>query len=203
MQKAIAAHLIPAQIGAPLEGGFFNGLYVENGQERVSIRAGKGGILQGVWLPSYTAVPGARSYTDSLANTIAMAEAGSDLAKQFLALRLGGHEDWGIAARDILELLYRNNKPTARKNCCSFRDGDNPSSLPPGYPYTPDFPAQVAIPEFQEGGELALPADWIVSSTESSDEYAWCQYFYYGCQYDFSKGYEAFAVAVRSLAVIR
>ncbi|TDR82157.1 DUF1566 domain-containing protein [Paludibacterium purpuratum] len=201
MQKAIAAHLIPSELGTPFEGGYFNGLYLENGQERASIIAGPEGILKGIWLPDYKSVPGARSFTDSLANTIAMAEAGSELAQEALALRIGGKDDWGIAAFFILDMAYRNFKPTVQKNYCGWLDGVNPVSVPPQLLYTPDFPAQTRIEAFREGGKLALPAKWIVSSTESSEDDAYGQTFHNGCQGLNGKGYEGFAVAVRSVAV--
>lgn len=78
------------------------------------------------WNTTLKAVTGAGSFFDGAANTRAMAEAGSRLAKSILALSHEGHDDWYLPARDELELLYRAFKPTGNTNWC-WR-GDNPSS---------------------------------------------------------------------------
>ena len=45
---------------------------------------------------------------DGLANTIAMAEAGSELARDILRMRLNGFDDWALPARHQLRLAYLN-----------------------------------------------------------------------------------------------
>lgn len=202
MQKAIAAHLIPAVIGTPFEGGFFAGLYKQGDETRALIVSGKDGDIDDAeWGEYGQDVTGAGSYTDGLANTKAMAESGSELAKQVLALNIGGFDDWAIPARDQLELLYRHFKPTTRANCCSFRDGDNPSSIPAGYPYTEQSPAQTSIDGFREGEEHVLQAVWYWASTQCSSCDAWIQGFSYGDVYYSNKGSEARVRAVRSAVV--
>jgi hypothetical protein len=202
MQKAIAAHLIPTELLTPFEGGFFAGLFKQGGETRALIVSGKEGNLEGVWGEYGQDVSGARSYTDGLANTIAMAEAGSELAKQALMLEIGGFTDWAIPARDQLELLYRHFKPTTRANSCSFRDGDNTSSLPLGYPYTEQSPTQTAIEGFREGDEHALQAEWYWASTQFSSSRAWIQSFTGGGTTSTTKENEARVRAVRTIHII-
>jgi hypothetical protein len=188
----------PATIGAPFEGGFYGGIIHLSDATFAVVWAPKAqGETKAAWLDSYTSVPGSASCFDSMANTKAMAEAGSDLAKWALGLEINGHADWCIPARDVLELGYRNLKPTTGENCCSFRDGDNASSVPTGYPYTDESPAQTAAEAFKEGGPEAFEARWHWSSTQYSDFSAFLQYFDYGTQINFSKSAEGRARAVR------
>lgn len=153
------------EIGSAFEGGFYGG------QIRIGIAifaivwAPKAhGELHGKWLDSYTSVPGACSYFDSMANTKAMADAGSELAKKVLALEIDGINDW----------------------CLPARDGDNPSSVPAGYPYTDTLPAQTTVAAFQDGGAECFVEElyWYWSSTQYSDYDAWGQ--------DFSRGHQGF-----------
>lgn len=185
-------------IGAEFEGGHYGG-QIRIGEHVFAVAwAPKAlGELTGVWLPNYKQVPNAVSCFDSMANTIAMAEAGSDLAQRVLQLSINGRADWYIPARDVLELGYRNFKPGANENSASFRDGDNPSSLPAGYPYTEAFPAQTTVEAFREGGPEAFERRWYWSSTQSSEGYAWGQDFYGGSQNGNAKKFEAAARAVR------
>jgi hypothetical protein len=163
-------------------GGFFSGTIRINDALYGVITAPKAeGQYSGIWLPSYDDVPGATSCFDSKANTIAMAEAGSPIALKALATTINGHSDWVIPARDVLEIQYRAHKPTAKTNYV-YRSGDNPSSVPAGYPYTKAFPAQCPDPLFQEGGAEAFDADWHWSSTQSSPSHAWYQSFVVGDQ---------------------
>ena len=144
---------------------------------------------------------GAISCCDSMGNTKDMADAGSPLAKWALALEINGYKDWCIPARDVLELGYRHLKPTSRETYCTFRDGDNPSSLPPGYPYTKEAPvAQTAIELFQKGGAEAFDASWYWSSTVYSEASAWYQLFDDGLQNSSHQYYALRARAVRLIA---
>ncbi|MGE0329710.1 MAG: hypothetical protein AB7P37_03345 [Ramlibacter sp.] len=61
--------------------------------------------ITGQWGTYGLDVPNACSRTDGLANTVAMAEAGSAIALQARALRAGGKDDWHIPARDIARAL--------------------------------------------------------------------------------------------------
>ncbi len=165
-------------IGAALAGGFYAGRLIINGRPHGLIIAPKAeGSATGIWLPTYTDVPGATSCCDGLANTRAMAAAGSPIAQQALAARIAGYDDWHIMARDALELAYRHLKPTTEANACTFRDGDNPSSVPPGYPYQPQSPSQTSAEAFRAGGPETFGAGRHWSSTQYSRLSAFNQSF--------------------------
>lgn len=193
---------LPA-IGTQLYGGFYAGLFNLNGESYgliVSPRDG-GDFNDTAWGQYGQDIPGARSCNDGFANTVAMAEAGSSLAQQIRALTLGEHNDWYLPSRDELELIYRNLKPTCEENWCSFRDGDNASSLPAGYPYTKEFPIQTTITAFAAGGAEALEPCWYWASTQYSPTNAWHQGFGGGGQGDDRKDGELRARAVRRFKV--
>ncbi|WP_082054817.1 DUF1566 domain-containing protein [Cupriavidus basilensis] len=163
---------------------------------------GTGEHAESVWNSDRSRVDGALSYFDGAANTAAMAEAGSDLAKWALGLQVNGNHDWYLPARDELELIYRNLKPTAG-NYAGFRDGENPSSAPAGYAYTEELPTQTRVLLFQEDGSEVLEAEPYWSSTQSaSNSYdAWVQGFNAGFQSLNLKSSEFRARAVRRLKI--
>lgn len=82
-QQVIAAAELPA-LGQPLLGGIFAARYWLNGQERALILPAD--EFEGVWGERGVEIPGASSYSDGYANTVAMAEAGSEIAKKALEL---------------------------------------------------------------------------------------------------------------------
>lgn len=177
----------PSTIGDAFEGGFYGGKIRIGVAIFAIVWAPKAeGEITGKWLDTYTDVPSATSCFDSMANTKAMAEAGSTIAKQALAATINGFTDWCIPARDVLEMGYRNLKPTAEENYV-YRHGDNPSSIPVGYPYTETSPAQTTVESFQEGNAEAFDEVWYFSSTQSSESSAWGQHFLGGSQDDYDK----------------
>ncbi len=179
MITEIAAADIPTIPGTPLAGGFYVARYFDQHtrEEFVLIDAGRAGDLKGVWGEYGKDIEGARSYTDGLANTIAMAEAGSPIAQAALQLRIGGCDDWQLPARDQQELQYRYLKPSTDENWCSFRDGENPSVVPATYPYTKESPAQTVAEAYRAGGPEAFRPEWHWSSTQYGPSTAWFQYF--------------------------
>ncbi len=180
----------PSTVGDAFEGGFYGGKIRIGVAIFAIVWAPKAeGEIKGKWMDAYTDVQGATSCFDSMANTRAMAEAGSDIAKQALKANIGGHTDWCIPARDVLEMGYRYLKPTSEENYV-YRSGDNPSSIPAGYPYTEASPAQTTVEAFQDGNAEAFDEAWYFSSTQYSENNAWLQYFSYGRQYDSTKDYE-------------
>lgn len=200
--NAIAKAALPA-IGAAFEGGFFAGLFTLNGETYGLVVAPKaqGELEEARWGNYGNDLQGAISFNDGLANTRAMAEAESDLGRWMLALDINGFADWHLPSRDELEICYRNLKPTEQHNYCSFRDGENPSTVPVSYPYTATNPAQTQATAFAEGGEEAFAPRWYWASTQSSPTSAWVQYFVGGNQGSVHKGYENRARAVRRLKV--
>ena len=168
-EKAVtaAARDLP-ELGSfwPEQSGYYTGLYKEGDVIRVLITAPKdGGEFIGEWGPWAADVPGAHSKSDSMANTRAMAAAGSELAKRVLALRIGGHDDWCIPACDAVEWQYRTFKPTFYPNSTNSFDGRNASSIPPGRPYTTDSPPQTPIASFRhEGAEAFADVEYWAST---------------------------------------
>ncbi|MGH8433686.1 MAG: DUF1566 domain-containing protein [Pseudomonas sp.] len=201
--NAITHATLPTVPGTPFAGGFYAGRFLLDGAEYALIVAPKaaGAHEPTVWGRYGQDIADARSYNDGRANTEAMAAADCPLAQWALTLELNGHADWYIPSRDELELCYRNLKPTKEENWCSFRDGDNPSSLPPGFPYTEASPAQATDPAFQDEGTEAFQAESYWSSTPYSPDTAWIQDFVDGSQYTGHKGLARRAVAVRRFKV--
>jgi hypothetical protein len=189
-------------IGQPYGGGFFSGITQEDGKRYINITAAAEHELKGKWGEYGQKIEGADSYTDSRANTEAMAAAGGELARAVLALTIGGHSDWGIPARDVQEPQYRHLKPTAEENYCSWRDGDNPSSLPAGHPYSEQSPAQTSVEAFREGGPEAFQDAWYWSSTQRSADTAYFMGFGDGTQSLSAKHYELRARPVRRELII-
>jgi hypothetical protein len=192
---------LPAALGMPFQGGFYAGCIRSNDQLYALIAAPKTtGEKIGAWLDNYKDAPGASSYHDGMANTVAMAEAGSELANWARSLQINGFTDWYLPSRDELELLYRHLKPTAHKNY-AHRNGDNPSSLPAGYAYTATEPSKTQAKAFREEGGEAMEPEWYWSSTQYSPVTAWFQYFDDGAQDYVDKDYQGRARAVRRFLI--
>lgn len=191
----------PAVIGTPWEGGFYVGLISRNGDVYAQVAAPKAeGQLPKTheWGMYGTEITGANSFFDGLSNSKAMAESGLVIAERVLELRIAGFDDWHIPARDQLELAYRRLKPTSDENWV-YRNGDNPSSVPPGYPYTIHLPGQTDVELFRKGGSEAFDDDWYWSSTQYSAYGAWYQGFGGGGQGYAFKGRYGRVRAFRSI----
>jgi hypothetical protein len=173
-------------LGAALEGGFFAGRFTDDGKSFSLIVSPKaeGENKPAIWIPKYKAVPGALSYVDGQANTKAMADEGSALAKWALKLHINDFDDWYLPAQDEAEILYRNLKPTTRENYCWARSGINLSAIPPTRPNTRTFPAQTPVAAFQKGGSEAFEEEAYWTSTQhvSASDSAWYQGFTNGSQ---------------------
>lgn len=193
-------------IGVPIEGGFFAGtIQLDDGTRYGLVVAPKadGQHADTLWIDEYKDAPGAQSYNDGLANTIAMADAGSALAQWARSLRIAGNDDWYIPSQDELELCYRNLKTTAEKNYCYARSGINLSAVPPTRPYTTTLPAQTTAKPFTENGNEAFDAAGYWSSTQhaANSGYAWCQGFYGGGQNFITTNNKLRARAVRRIPI--
>jgi hypothetical protein len=199
MSAAQQAVAIP-EIGQPFGGGFFSGITrdPDTGKRYLNITAGAAHELVGAWGEYGAKIEGADSFTNGRANTEAMAAAGSELAQQALALRIGGHDDWAIPARDQQELQYRHLKPTTETNWQYGRSGDNPNSEPVGLPHTEESPAQTTLPAFQAGGTEAFKPTGYWSSSQRSANYAFLMHFDDGYQCTDGKDLTALVRPVRS-----
>ncbi|MCO7503162.1 MULTISPECIES: DUF1566 domain-containing protein [unclassified Pseudomonas] len=169
VEKAAQSTTLPA-IGEAYGGGFVTGITrdPETGERHLWITAGAEHELQGRWGEYGEKIHGAESFTNSRANTEAMAAAGSAIAQQVLALNIGGHNDWAIPARDVQELQYRHFKPTTEENYCWNRDGENLNSEPAGQLYTEESPGQTVHEAFRSGGPEAFQRAWYWSSSQRS-----------------------------------
>lgn len=199
VEKAAPAVTTPA-IGQAYGGGFVTGITRDpaTGKRSLHITAGAAHELVGKWGEYGEKIEGADSFTDSLANTQAMAAAGSELAAKVLALSIEGFTDWAIPARDVQELQYRHFKPTTEENWAGARSGDNPNSEPLGLLYSEEDPAQTAHAAFQEGGAEAFRDTWYWSSSQRSAYCAFLMAFVDGVQYGTVKDIELRVRPVRS-----
>lgn len=200
--KSSTEEILPL-IGTAMDGGFYAGRILVDGKPYALIVAPKdeGERADVEWIDDYKDVPGAKSWNDGLANTDAMAVAGSKLALWARDLRIAGHTDWYLPSQDELEILYRNLKPTSDTNSQWARSGINLSAIEPTRPYTQDSPAQTMAEAFQQGGAQAFETEWYWSSTQhaANSGYAWCQGFDDGNQGSTIKSAELRARAVRRL----
>ena len=199
VEKAAPAATTPA-IGQAYGGGFVTGITRDpvTGQRFLNITAGAEHELVGKWGEYGEKIEGADSFTDSLANTQAMAAAGSELAAKVLALNIEGLTDWAIPARDVQELQYRHFKPTTEENWAGARSGDNPNSEPVGLLYSEEDPAQTVHAAFQEGGAEAFRDTWYWSSSQRSANDAFGVTFDVGHQTNDCKDHELRVRPVRS-----
>lgn len=101
---------IPTALGAPFAGGFYMGrVFVGIAAFALVVAPKSEGEHEATqWHDSEDEVAGARSYFDGLANTNAMAEAGSELAKWARGLRIADHEDWHLPSRQDLLVINGN-----------------------------------------------------------------------------------------------
>lgn len=199
VEKAAPAVTTPA-IGQAYGGGFVTGITRDpvTGKRCLHITAGAAHELSGKWGEYGEKIEGADSFTDSLANTKAMAAAGSEIATKVLALGIGGYNDWAIPARDVQELQYRHFKPTTEENWVNSRNGDNPNSEPVGLLYSEEDPVQTIHAALQEGGAEAFRDAWYWSSSQRSANDAFGVYFDDGVQDYSGEGYELRVRPVRS-----
>jgi len=182
---------IPPLFGTLMDGGYYAGRIMIDAQPFALIIPPKAeSEHQAVWIPNWKDVPDAKSYSDGLANTQAMAEAGSKIAKKALALGMY------IPSLDELEIAYRNLKPSARPNSCYARSGINLNAIEPTPPYTPEFPSQTQAELFRKGAQEAFEPEWYWTSTQhaSDSASAWCQDFGIGTQ---NTGYKTGKFRVR------
>lgn len=192
---------LPA-IGAALAGGFFAGRFQIAGTHFALVVSPAASEIVGAWGEFGTKIAGRLDFIDGRQNTVELAEAGSDLARAIMQLDINGFSDWFLPARDQLELLYRNFKPTDTKNYCGYLDGYNANSVPPGSMYEQNPPIKTAAADFQADGPQALQPKWYWSSTQYSAYYAFYQDFDGGTQYLYDKGLKLRARAVRQIQLV-
>lgn len=189
----------PTTPGTPVEGGFYAGRINVNGTVYGIILPPKATSEHAptIWNESLKLVKGATSWCDGLANTKAMAKAGSKLAQWALDNKMH------IPSVDELELLYRAFKPGTDTNILYGRSGINVSAVPPTYPYAANDPKQTKLKAFRAGGAEAFELAWYWSSTQHAavSDYAWVQDFGNGYQARYHKSGDNRARAVRRIKI--
>lgn len=116
--KSSKAEILPI-IGTSMGGGFYAGrIRIDNSVfALIAAPKAEGEKDASEWIAKYRDVPGAKSYCDGLANTMAMAEEQSKLAIWVQALRIGGNDDWYgklIGASHEHSLPYIDRTPRER-----------------------------------------------------------------------------------------
>jgi hypothetical protein len=119
-------------------------------------------------------------------------------------LTINGFSDWYIPARNELEILYRNLKPTTDSNNTITSSGANSNAVPSATPnYTSGSPAQTSVTAFQTGNSEAFASAlyWSSSEFSGSTSTAWSQFFVNGTQgFPFGKTDSEYARAIRRVA---
>jgi hypothetical protein len=207
--------LDPANIGQPVEGGFFAGLisHTADGNPTHALivapaatgATGTGYTLTAnpQWKTANTTTADTTSSFDGAANTAAMATAGiadHPAAEFCVNLSIGGFNDWYLPARWELDIAYFHLKPTTDNNNTNW--GDNPYSVPRrDSKYTTGNPTQTTVTAFQSNQSEAFVAAFHWSSTEGADTVAWRFFLDVGSQSFNSKAGTLRVRAFRKLAL--
>jgi hypothetical protein len=196
--NAPASMQLPAAIGAAFEGGFLMGAIMLPTGPHALIKLPKAthDLEPAEWGP-FNDIKGASSLCDGLANTVAMADSGSKIARK--VLNMGA--DTYIPALDELDVMYRVAKPTDDETYIYGRNGINLHAIPPALPYAFNTPKQTAIEIFRAGGAEAFEPTGYWSSTQYAGGscYAWDQWFDDGVQINWHKANSRRVAVVRRL----
>lgn len=157
-------------IGQAYEGGFYAGQISTSGNGVATHNlvlapksSGSNTALQ--WKTSNTDTTGTSSVIDGPTNSSNMNNASHPAAQFCEGLSIGGFSDWYLPAKNELEVVYYNLKPTTASNNTGY--GANTNAVPsrPSN-YTTTVPAQTTATDFQSGGTEAIPDDYFWSSTQ-------------------------------------
>ena len=187
----------PLEIGDAYEGGFYGGQINDGGTIYNLVVAPKssGENSSKQWKTSNTTTSGTTSRTDGPSNTAAMNNSSHPAAQFCAGLSIGGFTDWYMPARDEVEVLYYNLKPTTQSN--NTGSGTNTNAVPPrNSNYTAGDPAQTSATDFQDSGTEAFSGRYW-GSTELSTTGAYAQEFGAGTMYSRTKGESNKVRAVR------
>jgi hypothetical protein len=118
-------------------------------------------------------------------------------------LSIGGFTDWYIPAKNELEIIYRNLKPTTTSN--QTVSGANSNAVPSATGnYAAGNPAQTTVTAFQTGNSEAFASAGYWSSSEDSSliNRAWYQIFNDGDQSRLNKDNFQYARAIRRVPAV-
>jgi hypothetical protein len=108
---------VPTVVGQPYAGGFYGGKINIGPDAFAIIVAPKAtGESSYQWLTNINQNDTWYSTADSTADTAALSRKASPLAAWARGLNIGGFADWQIPASNVLEVMYRNLKPTSALN---------------------------------------------------------------------------------------
>ncbi len=152
---------IPVQPGAAFAGGIYMGRCIIGLAAFAIVVAPKaeGEFEERQWHDdSKDKVEGALSYFDGLANTDAMAAAGSQLAKDVRALRISGHDDWFLPSRQ--DALAAAGEPFGENGAEAFDPDDwywtsTQYASDPGFAWVQGFYYGTQLPYWKYGNYRA------------------------------------------------
>jgi len=199
---------IPTTPGEAYGGGYYAGTMRFADGDYAIIVAPKSAETTLASKSTVSITSGTSSYHDGVANTAAMSDDQHPAAKYCRAYRGGGNADWYLPARDELERLYRNLKPSTGGNSTGVRidnsgsHGQNANSVPEGLAYTAGNPSQTAAPQFRSGAAEAFATDLYWSSTDYALDSgaALVQRFSDGLQ---GKGYKNYSFRIRPVRRVK
>lgn len=204
--------LPPTTIGQAYGGGFYAGKIstTSNGvATHYLIVAPKSSESSGRTWGVYGVTTGQTSVIDGPTNTTVEAALGASYQAAVFCNNLNAgaglntYTDWYLPAKNELEVLYYNLKPTTDANNTSSGSNANAVSPEPiSTNYTSGSPAQTSAGiGFRTGETNAFASDNYWSSTEQAGTTAWRQSLPYGYQGSDSKTANYYVRAVRRIAV--
>jgi hypothetical protein len=195
----------PTIIGQSYGGGFYAGQISVAGDGIathyliVAPKSSGQGLFQ--WKTANTSTAGTGSVIAGPTNSSNMNNSSHPAAQFCESLSINGYGDWYMPAKNELEVIYYNLKPTTTLN--DINSGSNLNAIPSrASNYTTGTPSQIAVTLFQSGGSEASDASVYWSSTEASSTTGWSQDFDNGQQRTDAQKLSTLAVrAVRRVSI--
>lgn len=201
---------LPTVIGQAYGGGFYAGKIAVGGggvaTHYLIVAPKASGEASGKTWGTYGIDTGITSVINGPTNSASLAALGADYQAAVFAegLTIGGYSDWYLPAKNELEVLYYNLKPTTNAN--DTFSGSNANAVSPepiSTNYTSGSPAQTSAGiGFRTGETNAFASGFYWSSTQENALYAWWDDFISGGQNYYDKnGSFIYVRAVRRIPV--